>query len=75
MTESHHDVGLFEINQHRTWLYILMLGYKKHGTEQCQPIGMYHVTQFGVSGGKERKEKKLKIHTDRAAMMYTPVAQ
>jgi hypothetical protein len=38
MTESHQEVCLFEITQHRTWLYILMLGYKKYGPEQCQPI-------------------------------------
>jgi hypothetical protein len=38
MTESHQDVCVFELNQHRTWLYILMLGYKKYGPEQRQPI-------------------------------------
>jgi len=31
-----------------------MLGYKKHGPEQCQPIGMCHVTQFSVNVGKKR---------------------
>ena len=35
-----------------------MLGYKKQKPEQCQPIGMCHVTQFGVNGGKKKKEKK-----------------
>jgi hypothetical protein len=74
MIESHQDVCLFEKKQHRTWLYMLMLGYKKHGPEQCQPIGICHVTQFSVNeGGKKRK--KLKIITHRAAMIYTPVAQ
>ena len=35
-----------------------MLGYKKHGLEQCQLIGMCHVTQFGVNVGKKRNKKK-----------------
>jgi len=48
-----------------------MLGYKKQKPEQCQPTGMCHVTQYGVNGGKK---KKLKIITDRAAMICTPVA-
>jgi len=35
---------------------------------------MYHVTQFSVNGGKkEKKRKKLKIITHRAAMVYKPV--
>jgi len=34
---------------------------------------MYHVTQFGVNGEKERKKRKEKAFTDRAAMIYSPV--
>jgi hypothetical protein len=56
-------VCLFDINQHRTWLYILMLGYKKQNPEQGQPIGMCHVTQFGINGGKKKKQSSHDLYT------------
>jgi hypothetical protein len=72
MTENHQDVCLFEINQHRTWLYIMMMGYKKYGPEQCQRTECMMWTQFGVKWGKERKT--LKTIADREAMIYMLVA-